>query len=136
MGNSTALLKAGTAMTKKLSNDLVVAQYHVDTTVTPLVSGTDYSLFTLPKGAIVVAAGITVETGEGAAETVDLGVYGTPAQFLDDKSLETAAVSHLSANTAAYFATADKYVVLLANAAITAAKFTVFCVYGIIESVA
>lgn len=128
MANSTALVK--NVITKKLSNDVVCAQYFMDCTVNNLASGTDYSLFYIPKGAIVLSAGLVVETGEGATETVDLGVTGTLAQFLNDKSVETAGTTHASATTAAYFATADIYLTLLANAALTAAKFTVFCVYA------
>lgn len=132
MANSTALAKG--IQTKKLTNDVVVAQYYMDCTVNNLTSGTDYSLFYIPQGAFVLQAGIVVETGEGAADTVDLGVTGALTQFLDDKSLQTAGTSYLSANTAAYFATADTYVTLLANAALTAAKFTVFVVYAMSAS--
>jgi len=120
MANSTALVK--NIITKKLSNDVVVAQYYMDTTVNNLVSGTDYSLFYIPKGAIVFHCGIAIDTGEGAADTVDLGVTGALTQFLNDKSLETAGTLHVSAEAGAYFATADIYLTLLANAAVTAAN--------------
>lgn len=122
-------------VTKTLDTGVMVNQISIDTTVTPLTSGQDYKLFTLPKGAMVISAGLGVSTGEGAADTVDLGVTGTLTQFLDDKSLQTAGLSYASATTAAYLATADISVVLLANAAVTAAKFTVYVAYVMLNGV-
>lgn len=121
--------------TKTLDTNVMVNQVYIDTTVTPLTSGQDYKLFTIPKGAMVLSAGLAVKTGEGAADTVDLGVTGTLNQFLDDKSLQTAGSSYASATTGAYIATADISLVLLANAAITAAKFSVYCAYVMLNGV-
>lgn len=120
--------------TVKLGNDVVIAQMDIDCTVTPLTSAQDYQLFDLPKGAFVISAGLAVRTGEGAAETVDLGVTGALAQFLNDSSVETAGSEYGLASSSPYFATDDIAVTLLANADLTAAKFTVFVMYGMIEA--
>ena len=119
-----------TIVAKNLNTFLVRAEQLVDASVTPLNSGDNYDMFDIPKGALVHSAGIIVHTVEGAADTIDLGVTGALAQFLNDQSVNALGAAASGAD-APFIATADIAVTLLANAAIDVAKLTVFAIYTI-----
>lgn len=103
----------------------ILQKRYIDTTVTPLTSGDRYMVFSYPANTLILRAGVITETVEGAADTVDLE---------DDTSATTTLVNDHDLNTdnasseyagAVFKATAGQ-ISLLANAAITAAKFWVY----------
>lgn len=81
---------------------------------------------TLPAGAYVLSAAITVVRAEGAAGTVDLGITGTPALWGNDVSVNAAAGTTAGLTTGALYATANTDILLTINTnAIDAARVKV-----------
>lgn len=81
---------------------------------------------TLPKGAYVLSAAVTVVRAEGAAGTIDLGVTGTPALWGNDVNLNAAVGTTAGLTTGALYAAADTGILLTINtAAIDAARIKV-----------
>jgi hypothetical protein len=89
----------------------------IDTTVIPLTSADTYDILTIDAGILVTDVIVVVQTVEGAAETIDLGDDAAATAFFDDLSLRS--------STPVKYYTAANTVRMLANAAITAAKFWV-----------
>jgi hypothetical protein len=68
----------------------------------------------LPKGALILGGGVTLERAEGAAGTVDLGITGTLTLFADDFSLN-GTVGTTTAGTTQAYTTADTNIVMTIN---------------------
>lgn len=107
-----------------LDRPILIKRY-IDTTVTPLTSGDTYKMFYYPANTLIMRAGVITETVEGASDTVDL---------LDDTSATTTLVNDHDLNTdnvsgeyaGSVFKASEGHISVLANAAITAAKFWIY----------
>ena len=103
----------------------IMQKRYIDTTVTPLTSGDTYKMFSYPANTLILRAGIITETVEGASDTIDL---------LDDTSATTTLVNDHDLNTdnvsgeyaGAVFKASAGQISVLANAAITVAKFWIY----------
>lgn len=104
-------------------NEVVLFNRTIDCSVTPLTSADTYKLFIIPAGYILTDLCTTCMTVEGAAESIDLGDSGGATTFHNDLSLNSAATTAGSV-VKKFYASAD-YIVLLANAALTVAKFNI-----------
>lgn len=112
-----------------LDQDTVVTRF-VDTTAFPvptpgLTSGDTYTLIAIPALSVLKEVIIVVHTVEGAADTVDIADSGTT--FINDVSTNSA-VATTGTNVPKYYPSALNLWVL-ANAAITVAKFFVIARY-------
>ena len=109
---------------KEILDGPVLLKRFIDTTVTPLVSGNTYEIFKYDANSLIKSAFLITETVEGAVETVDLMSASSGAvTLIDNHDLNTD--NKVTGYTTGTFASATNYICILANAAITAAKFWV-----------
>ena len=80
----TGDISAGGLKTSYMQNTLDFSA--TNTSATNIVQ-----VFTIPADTVILAIGLTVETGEGATCTADLGDESSATRFLSNTSLETAA---------------------------------------------
>lgn len=114
---------------RHIENKVFSKTVRIDCATTTIASGDTEEVMYVPKGAVIRAISVNVVTGEGAAETIDLGVGGALTTWLDDKSVETAGTVH--AGTAGYTFTADDTIEVLANAELDTAVFDITVDYSI-----
>lgn len=108
-------------------NETIVFNRTIDCAVTALTSADTYKLFIIPAGYTLINLVTTCLTAEGAAESIDLGDSAGATTFHNDLSLNSVAATAGSVITK-HYASAD-YIVALANAALTVAKFNVTAVF-------
>ena len=118
---------------RQMLDQKVCVKRYIDTTVTPLTSGGDYSVIGYPANTLITRAGLITETVEGAAKSVDLRDDDDATTTLcNDHDLNTDnAITNYS--TGIFKASAGN-LNILANAAITAAKFWVYVEYTVMST--
>ncbi len=118
--------------------DLLVRKARfIDTTVIPkgavgLVSGDRYTIFNIPAGALLSGTYVVTSTAEGAADTIDITDTAAGVTYINDVSLNTTATATAGANLPHFYGSAST-IEILANAAITAAKFWVVIEYQVLK---
>lgn len=106
-----------------LGNQTILFNRTIDCAVTPLTSADTYKLFIIPAGYTLTNFVTTCLTAEGAADTIDVGDSAAATTFHNDLSMNSVAATAGSVITK-HYASAD-YIVVLANAALTVAKFNI-----------
>ncbi len=106
---------------KEILDDVSVVSRFIDTTVTPLSSAETYEILKVPAGSMLLGIEVTVHTAEGASDTIDVKDGSTT--FVNDVSVNSKA-STAGSNLPKYYEAEDT-IDVLANAAITVAKFWV-----------
>jgi hypothetical protein len=117
-------LTVGGALALPSNQAPVVLEAEFDATKNPLAAGDDAKLIAIPAGTTVVSVSLSVETAEAAADTVDLGDGDGATQFLSNTATNALAVT-LAASTTAKAYTAAGFIILHADAALSACKIRV-----------
>jgi hypothetical protein len=103
-------------------NKRVYVQFkEIDCAVTNL-SATNFKIFNLPAGSLVLCVAYQVVTPEGAADTFDLGDSGNATRFYSNQSANQTAGTRVGTYvTPLFYPTADS-VILNVDTALTVAK--------------
>lgn len=102
----------------------------LDCATTNLTSGDDYNLMVIPEGALVLGVNYEIVTAEGAADSFDLGYTGALNTFYNDADANATAGTRVGTYVTPLYFTAEKYLTILANAALTAMKIRVYVVFA------
>lgn len=116
----------------------------IDCSIKNMGSADVFEAISIPAGAVVLDVGVIVITGEGAGDNIDVGDGADTDGYLNDKSVQTAGMSYslnMNLNNASSYAqnatafaggkhyTSADTIDVVANAALTVAKFVVWCKY-------